>query len=54
VSVQFLLLSPVVIWSDLLGGVQSGEDSLPWYCEPWDSGPHHQRREAAETHSLPR
>ena len=53
-STVAFLLSPVVIWSDLLGGIQSGEDPLPWYWELWDSGPHHQRREAAETHSLPR
>jgi len=30
-STVTFLLSPVVIWSDLLGGIQSGEDPLPWY-----------------------
>ena len=29
-SFQFYLINPVVIWSDMLGGVHTGEESLPW------------------------
>ena len=43
----------VVIWCNMLGGVQSGSQSLSWYWESWDSGAHLWWRKTQETHSLP-
>ena len=43
----------VVIWCNMLGGVQSGPQSLSWYWESWDSGPHLWWRKTQETCSLP-
>ena len=47
------LPNSVVIWCNMLGGVQSGSQSLSWYWESWDSGAHLWWRKTQETHSLP-
>lgn len=43
---------PVVVWSDLLGGIQSGQNTLPSHCKSWDDWLPGTRIQAKETCSL--
>ena len=42
----------VVVWSDLLGGIQPGQNTLPSHCKSWDDWLPGTRIQAKETCSL--
>ena len=50
---SFTTISSVVIWSDMLGGVQSGTHPIPWHWEPWDLRLHYRWKKAKKTITLP-